>query len=257
SHHDLFVRSAIALCGALLFATAAFVALMPAFTEEPAERTGTQLLRCIGWALVATAVALLGALVVVGIMSSPLAMEEIERFRGVKLILALPPLISLCIYIFDRRFGSGVERPRDVFLSPVLAYQLLAGLIVVAAGALLVVRSGNDSDVSPSQFELVLRHALTSVLSVRPRFKEFLIGVPCMMLVSALVVAHRRIVGWLLALGAGVGLGDVIDTFSHLHTPLGISLLRVFNGLVVGVVIGALLVWIYRVRIAARALAVR
>ena len=257
SHHDLFVRSVIALCGALLFATAAFVALMPAFTEDPAERTGTQLLRCIGWALVATAVALLGALVVVGIMSSPLAMEEIERFRGVKLILALPPLIALCIYIFDRRFGSGVERPRDVFLSPVLAYQLLAGLIVVAAGALLVVRSGNDSDVSPSQFELVLRHALTSVLSVRPRFKEFLIGVPFMMLVPALIVAHRRIVGWVLALGAGVGLGDVIDTFSHLHTPLGISLLRVFNGLVVGVVIGALLVWIYRVRIAARALAVR
>ncbi len=257
SHHDMFVRSAIALCGALLFATGAFVALMPAFTEVPAERTGTQLLRCIGWTLVAIAVALLGALVVVGIMSSPLAMEEIERFRGVKLILALPPLVALCIYIFDRRFGSGVERPRDVFLSPVLAYQLLAGLVVVAAGALLVVRSGNDSDVSPSQLELALRHLLTNVLSVRPRFKEFLIGVPCMMLVSALLVAHRRAVGWLLALGIGVGLGDVIDTFSHVHTPLAISLLRIFNGVVIGIAIGALLVWIYRSRIAARAALVR
>ena len=87
-------------------------------------------------------------------MSSPLTMEEIERFRGVRLVLALPPLIALCLYLFDRRFGSGVEPPRDVFLSPVLAYQLLAGIAIVALGALMIVRSGNDSDISPSPFEL-------------------------------------------------------------------------------------------------------
>ena len=249
AHHDAFVRSVIALAGALLFATAAFLVLIPAFAETPAERTGTQILRCIGWTLAAVGVALVGALVVVGVMSSPLAMEEIERFRGVKLVLALPPLIALCLYLFDRRYGSGVERPRDVFLSPVLTYQLLAGIVIVAGAVLLVMRSGNDSDVSPSQFEMALRHILTNVLSVRPRFKEFLIGVPCMMLVPALLAIHRRAVGWLLAIGIGVGIGDVIDTFSHLHTPLEISALRIVNGVVVGAVIGALLVWIYRSRV--------
>ena len=115
-----------------------------------------------------------------------------------------------------------------------LAYQLLAGIAIVALGALMLVRSGNESDISPSPFELTLRHALTHVLSVRPRFKEFLIGFPCMMLLPALLAAHRRAIGWLLALGIGVGVGDVIDTFSHLHTPLEISLLRVVNGLVIG-----------------------
>ena len=79
---------------------------------------------------------------------------------------------------------------------------------------------------------------LTHVLSVRPRFKEFLIGFPCMMLLPALLPLHRRAIGWLLALGIGVGIGDVIDTFSHLHTPLAISLLRVINGLVVGAIVG-------------------
>ncbi|MBV8372762.1 MAG: hypothetical protein JOY69_05845 [Candidatus Eremiobacteraeota bacterium] len=251
-HHDMFVRSVLALAGALLFSAAAFLVLIPAFAETPAARAGTQLLRCIGWTLAAIGAALLGALVVVGIMSSPLAMEEIERFRGVKLVLALPPLIALLLYVFDRRFGSGVERPRDVFMSPILTYQLLAGIAIVACAALLLIRSGNEGDVSPSQFELALRHVLTSVLSVRPRFKEFLVGVPCMMLVPALLVAHRRAVGWLLALGIGVGIGDVIDTFSHLHTPLAISLLRIFNDLVVGIPIGAIAVWIYRRAIAAR-----
>jgi hypothetical protein len=246
AHRDAFARSAIALAGALFFATAALLSLIPAWNERPAKRWSAQFLRSLGWTLTATGVALAGALVVVGVMSSPLAMEEIERFRGVRLVLALPPLIALLLYLFDKRFGSGVQRPRDVLLSPVLAYQLLAGIAIVAAGALMLVRSGNDSDVSPSTFELALRHLLTNVLSVRPRFKEFLIGVPCMMLLPALLPPHRRAVGWLLALGIGVGIGDVIDTFSHLHTPLEISLWRIVNGVIVGAIVGALAIALYR-----------
>jgi len=245
SHHDLLIRSVLALAGALLFATAAFAALAPAFREDPARDTRTQLLRCLGWTLGATGVALLGALVVVGLMSAPLAMEEIERFRGVKLVLSLPPLIALLMYTFDPRFGVG-RRLKELSSSPVLAYQLLAGLVVVAGAAFLVMRSGNDSDISPSQFELTLRHVLTNVLSVRPRFKEFLVGFPCMMLIAALAPVHRRAVGWLLALGAGVGIGDVIDTFSHLHTPLFISMLRIVNGLIIGVIVGSIVVYVYR-----------
>lgn len=245
SHHDLFVRSVFALIGALLFATAALLILIPAWNETPADSDGTQLTRSFGWTLAATGVALAGALVVVGVLSSPLTMEEIERFRGVRLILALPPLIALVLYLFDRRFGAA-NRPRDVFLSPVLTYQLLAGVAIVAVGALILMRSGNDSDISPSNFELALRHALTHILTVRPRFKEFVIGFPCLMLLPALLPPHRRAIGWLIALGIGVGIGDVIDTFSHLHTPIEISLLRVVFGLIIGAIIGAIVIWIYR-----------
>jgi hypothetical protein len=245
-HHDMVARSAIALAAALLFAVAAFLALIPAFNEVPAATAGAQVLRSAGWTLIAIAVALLGALAVVGIMSSPLAMEEIERFRGVRLVLAGAPLLALFLYLFDRRFGSGIERPRDLLESPVLAYQLVAGIVIVAAGVLLVMRSGNDSDISPSAFELSLRHLLTQVLSVRPRFKLFVIGVPAMMLIPALIAQHRRFVGWLLALCAGVGIGDVIDTFSHLHTPLLISATRIGIGTVAGIAIGSAVIWLYR-----------
>jgi Family of unknown function (DUF5693) len=245
-HHDMFARSLIALGSALLFAIAAFLALIPAFNEAPAGTTGAQILRSAGWTVIAIAVALAGALAVVGIMSSPLAMEEIERFRGVRLVLAGAPMLALLFYLFSRRFASGIERPRDLLESPVLAYQLAVGIVIVAAGVLLVMRSGNDSDISPSQFELSLRHLLTAVLSVRPRFKLFLIGAPCMMLIAALIPAHRRFAGWLLALGAGVGIGDVIDTFSHLHTPLLISATRIGIGTVIGIAVGAAAIWVYR-----------
>ena len=51
---------------------------------------------------------------------------------------------------------------------------------------------------------------------------------------------------WAADICIGVGIGDVIDTFSHLHTPLEISVLRIVNGLVAGAIVGALLIWIYR-----------
>ncbi len=246
SHHEVFVRAGIALAGALLFATAAFLAMAPAFRETPNPNVARQLVTSLKWTLIGTGIALVGALVVVGIMSSPLAMEEIERFRGVKLVLALPPLIALGCYVFARRYAAGVERPRDVFLAPVQVYQLLAGIVVAACGTLLMMRSGNQSEIEPSKFELLLRHDLTTVLSVRPRFKEFLIGYPMMMLAPALAPAHRRWVGWLLALGIGVGIGDIVDTFSHLHTPIAISLQRVGNGLAIGVLVGVVAIAIYR-----------
>jgi hypothetical protein len=64
--------------------------------------------------------------------------------------------------------------------------------------------------------------------------------------VPALVPSDRARWGWLFALAIGVGLGDVIDTFSHLHTALGASLLRLLNGAVIGIVIGAVAVVAYR-----------
>ncbi|MDQ2991278.1 MAG: DUF5693 family protein, partial [Candidatus Eremiobacteraeota bacterium] len=245
SSHDAFVRSVIALCAALAFAAAAFLAMAGAFLEEPAATTGAQILRSLKWTLVVAGVAMLGALAVVGLMSFPLAMEEIERFRGVKLVLVLPPLIALALYLFSGRFGTE-ERPAEIFGMPVRAYHLLILAIVGAVGALLIMRSGNQSDIAPSAFELSLRHGLTAILNVRPRFKLFLFGVPMLMLAPALLVSHRRAVGWLLALGAGVGIGDIIDTFSHLHTSLAVSLLRIFNGLWVGAIIGIVLILIYR-----------
>jgi hypothetical protein len=245
-HYDMLARSILALVGALLFATAAFLVLGSCFAEPPREGMGAQLVRSVRCTLIATGVALLGALLVVGLMSSPLAMEEIEPFRGVKLILALPPFIALLLYLFSGKFSTGSKRASDIFLAPVQTYQLLIGLVIAAAAALLVMRSGNESEIAPSHAELMLRHALETALSVRPRLKEFLVGYPAMMLVPVLKPLHRRYAGWLLALGAGVGIGDIIDTFSHLHTPLAISILRIFNGLWIGAAIGAIVIWLYR-----------
>ena len=253
THHDMLARSVIALAAALLFSAAAFTAVAGGFFEEPSASSRAQLARSVRWTLIAAVVALLGALAVIGIMSSPLAMEEIERFRGVKAVLGVPPLIALALYFFTARFGAKIDDPAQAFNVPVRLGQLLLGVAIVAAGTLVLLRSGNQSDIAPSAFELSLRSGLTSLLSVRPRFKEFLIGFPALMLIPALLPVHRRAVGWLLALGAGICIGDVIDTFSHLHTPVVISLVRVVLGLAIGVVVGFVFILVYRRFILARA----
>jgi hypothetical protein len=67
-----------------------------------------------------------------------------------------------------------------------------------------------------------------------------------MMLLPALRTEHKRAAGWLFAIGIAIGTSDIVDTFSHLHTPLIASLLRVFNGAVVGIALGAIAIALYR-----------
>jgi hypothetical protein len=246
SHHELLARKLLALAGGIMFAVMGVVAIPRSFTSPAPSDLRASLLAGLRTVCVATFFALCGALVVVGLVSVPLLMEEIDHFTGVKLVLTLPPIIAFALYIYTRRFGNEPPSPRASAEAPVRVYQILA-LLVLAAGAIVyVVRSGNQSDITPSSFELALRSNLTALLGVRPRFKEFAVGFPLMMLLPALQLAHRKALGWLFALGIAVGTADIVDTFCHLHTPLLVSLLRVFNGAVIGIILGAIAVIAYR-----------
>jgi hypothetical protein len=173
-------------------------------------------------------------------------MEEIDRFSGVKAVIVVPPLAAFALYVYTRRFGNEPPSVQASALAPVRVYQLAILALLAAAAVVYVARSGNQSDIAPSAFELALRSNLTALLGVRPRFKEFAIGFPLMMLLPALRLEHKRLTGWFFAIGIAIGTSDVIDTFSHLHTPLVASLTRVANGIVIGVLIGAIAIAVYR-----------
>jgi hypothetical protein len=252
SHNDLLVRKLLALAGAIGFATLAVVAIPRAFTApEPRRLFGRVVagLRTVGTAL---GISALGALVVVGLVSVPLLMEEIDRFTGVKLVIVAPPLLAFLLYVYTRRFGNEPPALGESALAPVRIYQLAILGVLLGAMYVYVARSGNTSDIAPSSFELALRSNLTALLGVRPRFKEFLIGWPLLMLLPALRLEHRRVTGWIFAVAAAVATSDVVDTFSHLHTPLFVSALRVINGAVIGCLIGLILIVIYHAAVAAK-----
>jgi hypothetical protein len=247
SHHDLIVRKLLALAAGLAFPSVGMLAVAWAFRgdRDPIVRTANVYLRGLIALVIGIAVTLGGAIVIVGLLSTPLTMTEIDRFLGVKYVLALPPLIALGLYFFTGRFGAKID-PRAAADSPVKVIQLLVGLGLIAAAYLVLERSGNQSDIAPSSLELALRAHLTTILQVRPRFKEFVVAWPALMLVPALVTSDRKRWGWLFVLAAGVGLGDLIDTFSHLHTPLVVGIERVINGGVLGALIGLAAIFVYR-----------
>jgi len=252
THHDLAVRKLAALTGAIAFATMSVVAIPRAFTAPEPARLGAALLAGLRTAGVALGFALLGALCVVGLLSIPLLMEEIDRFSGVKAVIIVPPILAFALYVYTRRFGSDATNARASAVAPVRVYQLAVLAALAGAAALYVMRSGNQSDIAPSAFELSLRSGLTAALGIRPRFKEFAIGFPLLMLLPSLRLAHRRAVGWLFAIGIAIGTADIVDTFSHLHTPLAVSALRLLNGAVLGIAIGAIAVIVYRAIVARR-----
>jgi Family of unknown function (DUF5693) len=244
-HHDMAVRKLLALAGGIAFPVAGFVAIAPAFRAPRPPTIGAAMLDGIRVLAIATAVTLGGVLVVIGLLSTPLTMLEVDRFTGVKLVLAAPPVIVLVLYLFTGKWRERIA-PAQLAEAPVTVLQLVAGIVLLGGAYLILARSGNQSDITPSAFELALRSHLTTLLQVRPRFKEFLIGFPALMLAPTLLPIDRARWGWLLALAIGVGLADIVDTFSHLHTHLFISALRLVNGAVIGALIGALAIVAYR-----------
>ena len=82
------------------------------------------------------------------------------------------------IYL-SRRFGNEPPRCRGAACwSPCASISSRILGILLGAAYVYIARSGNQSDITPSAFELSLRSNLTALLGVRPRFKEFLIGWP-------------------------------------------------------------------------------
>ena len=109
--------------------------------------------------------------------------------------------------------------------------------IVAVAGFIYISRTGNTT-TELSTGEAAMRNFLNDIMGVRPRSKEFLIGYPLTLLLFWLGASRRN---WILTIPAIIGQVSLVNTYAHIHTALLISLHRSFNGLVLGLAMGLLL----------------
>ncbi len=195
-----------------------------------------------------TGVTLLTALVLAAVLASPEFLMGVTVFRGVKAALVVPLLAGVFLLFQAKEI-------RNFLHEPITVGRLGFGLIALIVLGVYVVRSGNDI-FSVSGIELNVRGALEGIFGVRPRFKEFLIGHP-LLLVGFYLKARGR--GFRLPTGRGpaaqalhfifhdprpfllagfIGQLSLINTFCHAHTPLSVSLLRVYHGLWIGALLG-------------------
>ncbi len=189
------------------------------------------------WALAgATGVSLVGAALLAAVGSDRGTMLALEPFAGVAATLVVPPALFAAIVLFrERRPAAWV---RLVWRHPVRLGEVAVALIVVAALGLVVLRRGNFPIVGASEVELALRSALAD-LFVRPRFKE-LLGHPLALVALLQVRWPWWARGGLLVAGI-VAQASVLNSFSHYHTPLLVSLQRTGIALVLAVAAGLLL----------------
>ncbi len=192
----------------------------------------------------------LGGLILAGALSSSDYMMQVSQFRGVKLAQLLPMVLVLVATLARslpawRESVPGWAAWRAALVAAggavVRYWHAIAIMVALGTVAFMVMRSGNQSAVEVSEFELRLRAILDQVLLVRPRTKEILVGYPALMLGLWLLLRGRPRASWvLLSLGA-ISQVSLLNTFCHLHTPLTVSLLRAVNGLWVGLAVGG--VW--------------
>ena len=201
---------------------------------------GGSLLRRLGGAVL---VSLAGGLAVAAFFSVPAYILRLQTFSGVKLTLMLPPLLVL---LHDLRRRIHPESLENILSRPPLWGELMLCGVLLAGLLLVAVRSGNvsmglASPLTPG-FEARLRAALERWLVARPRSKEVFLGYPCLLLLGFLVkrglwTRYREV----LRIGVSLGFSSVINSFCHFHTHLSLILLREFNGLWTGLLLGAVL----------------
>ena len=207
---------------------------------SPIGRAWKLMLSMLVWSLV-------GALLVVGCLANLDFMTKANQFAGIK-FAHLAPILATAWY-----WGLNVneckntkelgERLKALWKSiaayPItvgLAGGLLLGLVIIA---LVLMRTGNEPGVGVSPIEMKFRSLLEWVMVVRPRTKEFMVGHPAMFIALVLAAMGRAKWWWmpLLLLGA-LGQASLVNTFCHIHTPLGISILRMLYGVLLGTAIG-------------------
>jgi len=192
----------------------------------------------------ATLVSLIGAVLTVGLLGDKAFMYTLDQFMGVKIAHLVPVMLIIFIFWFLKdRGGKPWKKLLKLLDYPVtVKYVVLLGVLAVVL-LVYIMRTGNEN-AAVSAWELALRARLTDLLAVRPRTKEFLIGHPLMLLMFYLGYRDKYLPVLLVAV---IGQVSIVNTFAHIHTPLLISLMRAFNGLWLGIILGLVLIGVYKV----------
>ncbi len=183
----------------------------------------------------------LGMMTIVTSLSDLRFVMYVKTFSGVKLSFMIPLLLFFVNYmmVFYRRQDLTAHLVRFARMKP--NYLVLAiGAFFLVALYIYLGRSGNDSGITVSSLELRTREILEMLFLARPRFKEILIGYPCLMMMVYLYHRYRKSL-ILLPLGLGMMMGSVCmtNTFCHVFAAIQISTHRTLAGLFVGVIVGA------------------
>ncbi len=239
-------RQLLALKAALIFPTLGVTALVGNLFSRETD-VPSPLRKACGMFIGMSLFSGCGALLVVGLLSDRMYMVKVEQFMGIKAAHLLPLLyvmffMAAGLPIFGKPFkevwADMVANIRKLMAHPLFVWHAIAVMVALVIIGFAVMRTGNDSAVGISGFELKFRAILDKIMMVRPRTKEFMLGHPAMLVGLALMLSKRKAWGLPLVAFGVLGQVSLLNTFCHIHSPLAVSILRAFNGVVVGLLVG-------------------
>ena len=228
---ELLASKLAALAAAICFPSLSAVLVLKGLDRTEAGRGS--LVQAVISLLLMSLGTLAGAVMMSSLLADTTFMLKLNSFTGVKAAHLIPLLFVPPILWLREKNWQGLLR--DTAQGNVKFWHLAVGLVILAALAIYILRTGNDALGAVSGLEMKFRQLLTDLLGVRPRTKEFLIGHPLMLLL--LYFGYRFEMYPVLLMGL-IGQVSLINTYAHIHTPLLISLRRSLNGLVLGILLG-------------------
>lgn len=197
----------------------------------------------------AISISFVGIAIVIGLLNGNGFITGYEVFKGVKLVYIIP-IMAVLLYVvaeMNQLSGHGMKAALSKTVTLVnkeVKYShLLLFVVIAVVGLFYISRTGNFGPVS--NIELTFRQWLEDTLIVRPRTKESLIGFPFFIL-ALYVMGINRKWGIILLVPGVIGFLSIVNTFTHLHIPVAISLLRTSYSVVIGFVVGLVFIFIFK-----------
>lgn len=195
------------------------------------------------------AISLAGAVFVDSMLADVKYFLEMDIFRGVKFAQILPfgiYVIMFLIYFMNKDRENPIKGAVDTAVKFLnlrikIYYGIIAGVIGIVA-YVYISRTGHETNMQPSSIEMITRNFMEYILLARPRTKEFLFAFPAIF--AAVYAADKKseFFTGLFMLASAMGTSSVINTFSHLRTPIYLSISRTVIALGFGIVIGCIAV---------------
>ncbi len=203
--------------------------------------------------LISVLITMVGALYEVSFLASTRDMLELVIFRGVKISQIMPILLSLIVFLYYIGVSRDkVEERLDIhevgkfFNMNVKFWHAMMGVLALAVLAILLLRGGNTNVKVPGA-ELRFRNFLENTLPVRPRTKAIFLGYPAVVLLIYLAYKKRgRFLEIFLTILISIGQADIVNTFSHIRTPILVSFQRIAIEYIVCIPVAIIFVILYK-----------
>lgn len=203
--------------------------------------------------LISVLITMVGALYEVSFLASTRDMLELVIFRGVKISQIMPILLSLIVFLYYIGVSRDkVEEKLDIhevgkfFNMNVKFWHAMMGVLALAVLAILLLRGGNTNVKVPGA-ELRFRNFLENTLPVRPRTKAIFLGYPAVVLLIYLAYKKRgRFLEIFLTILIAIGQADIVNTFSHIRTPILVSFQRIAIEYIVCIPVAIIFVLLYK-----------